>query len=135
MTRIDAIAIVLLCAMLSGGMASLDGSGAPYEAAAIRFEGRVTLVRVHLCGLEPGRCEGFIVLTTATGGEVTLAIMPGIRIEHNTQLAMLEDVKLGDYVEVQAVQVGGEPLPRIVKLEITPQGCPFGPMNCVHSAE
>jgi hypothetical protein len=135
MTRIDAIAIVLLCAMLSGGMASLDGSGAPYEAAAMRFEGRITLVRVHLCGLEPGRCEGFMVLATATGGEVALAIMPGIRIEHNTQLATIEDLQVGDYVEVQAVQVTGEPLRRILKLEITPEGCPFGAMGCAHGAE
>jgi hypothetical protein len=135
MRRIDAIAIALLCTTLSGGAVSTDGSPAGYEAAAMRFEGRVTLVRVLLCGLEPGSCEGFMMLATATGGEVALAITPGTRSEHHTQLLMIEGLKVGDYVEAQAVQVAGELLPRIVKLEITAGGCPFAARGCAHSAE
>jgi hypothetical protein len=121
MKRNDTLAMLLLYTTLYVGLASLDVSIAAYEVAAMRLDGQVKLMKIHLCGLEPGSCAGFMVLATTAAGEVILEIAPGMRIERSKQLVTIDELKIGDYVAVQVIHMGGETPPRIMKLEITPQ--------------
>ncbi len=80
MKRRQAIAMVLSCLSLWVCGLPLGMAGAPQEAAVASFEGHVKAIRIDICGLQRGRCEGAMVLAQKEGGEVSLAIKPGIQI-------------------------------------------------------
>jgi len=62
MKRRQAITMVLSCLSLWVGGLSLGMAGAPQEAAVTSFERHVKAVRIDICGLQHGRCEGSMVL-------------------------------------------------------------------------
>jgi hypothetical protein len=78
MQRINAVVGLLLCTALAVGVVSLGMAGEPKEALVKLHEGQIKSIKVDKCGLEPGTCEGSLVLAPKGGGEqVTLAIKPG----------------------------------------------------------
>ena len=58
--------------------------------------------RIDQCGLEPGTCEGSLVLAQARGQEVDLAIPTGTTIQRGNERVLLEELGVGNYVMVQA---------------------------------
>ena len=72
------ILILLLCGVLSLAMAASTMAGAGSSAKTQQYEGQIKTIKVEKCGLQPGSCEGSVILARAAGGgEVTLAIKPG----------------------------------------------------------
>ena len=82
----------------SWGMAVAAPTAQPYT-------GQVREITINQCGLEPGTCEGSLVLAQARGQEVTLTIPAGTTIQRGDERVHLEQLGVGNYVMVQAAPV------------------------------
>jgi hypothetical protein len=81
------------------------------------YEGQIRSIKVDKCGLQPGSCEGSIILArAANAGEVTLAIKPGTWLKRGDQLVTIDELGVGNYVKVEAVQLPGVELQQITVL-------------------
>jgi hypothetical protein len=117
MKRSRIAGIFLLCTALALGLASLAIAGAASRAAVQPYEGQIRSIKIDKCGLQPGSCEGSVILARAGGaGEVNLAIKPGTWLKRGDQLVTIDELGVGNYVKVEAVQIAGEPLQRITIL-------------------
>ncbi|MDQ3831134.1 MAG: hypothetical protein M3361_17925 [Candidatus Tectomicrobia bacterium] len=107
----------LLCAALSWGVVSLALAGAPSTAPVQPYEGQIKSVKIDTCGLQPGTCEGLVILDRAgRAGEVTLAIGPGTWLKRGEQFVTIDELGVGNYVKVEAIQIPGQELQRITVL-------------------
>jgi hypothetical protein len=110
--------ILLLCAGLSWVLVSLAMAGAASKATVQPYEGQIKSIKVDKCGLQPGSCEGSVILArTGGGGEVTLAIKPGTWLKRGDQLVTIDELGIGNYVKVETVRLPGEQVDRITILE------------------
>ena len=118
MKRIRTALVLLLCATLSLALAvSLMARGS-YSAKAQPYEGQIKSVKIDKCGLQPGSCEGSVILAkSGGGGEVTLAIKPGTWLKRGDQFITIDELGVGNYVKVEAVRLAGEQVDRITLLE------------------
>jgi hypothetical protein len=117
MKRSRIAGIFLLCTALALGLVPLAMAGAASKAAVQPYEGQIRSVKIDKCGLQPGSCEGSVILARAGGaGEVNLAIKPGTWLKRGDQLVTIDELGVGNYVKVEAVQIAGEPLQRITIL-------------------
>jgi urease accessory protein UreE len=83
------------------------------------YEGQIRSIKVDKCGLQPGSCEGSVILAKAVGGEeITLAIKPGTWLKRGDQLVTIDELGVGNYVKVQATQIPGTELQQITVLEV-----------------
>jgi hypothetical protein len=98
-------------------MMSLAMAGAASKTTVQPYEGQIKSIKVDKCGLQPGSCEGAVVLARAGGGgEVTLAIKPGTWLKRGDQLVTIDELGVGNYVKVEAVQIPGVQLQQITVL-------------------
>jgi hypothetical protein len=116
MTRFRGADALFLCTVLVFGLMSLTIAGAAMKATPKPFEGQIKSIRIKKCGLQPGTCEGSIILSQSSGGEVELAIMPGTWLKRGDQLVTIDELGVGNYVKTEAIQLPGEPLQRITVL-------------------
>ena len=117
MKRVRIAGICLLCIALSWALASLVMAGAGSKATVQPYEGQIKSIKVDKCGLQPGSCEGSVILAQVGGkGEVTLAIKPGTWLKRGNQLVTIDELGVGNHVKVEAVQLPGEQLQRITIL-------------------
>jgi hypothetical protein len=101
-----AVLLLAWMALALGGVA--QGAAAEQGWSRLRqYWGQVQSVRVDKCGQRPGLCEGTIVLTLRHGGKVSLSMRPGMWIKRGDQLVLLEELKAGDEIHVQAYEGGG----------------------------
>jgi hypothetical protein len=92
-------------------------AGAASKVKVQPYEGQIRSVRVDKCGLQPGSCEGSVILARAGGaGEVTLAIKPGTWLKRGDQLVTIDELGVGNYVKVEAMQIPGTELQQITIL-------------------
>jgi hypothetical protein len=99
------------------GLVSLALAGTALKATVQPYEGQIKSIKIDKCGLQPGSCEGAVILARAQGvGEVTLAVKPGTWLKRGDQLVTIDELGVGNYVKVEAVQIPGEPLQRITVL-------------------
>jgi hypothetical protein len=118
MKQLRMVGILLLCAGLSWVLVSLAMAGAASKATVQPYEGQIKSVKIDKCGLQPGSCEGSVILARAAGGgEVTLAIKPGTWLKRGDQLVTIDEIGVGNYVKVEAVRLPGEQVDRITILE------------------
>jgi len=118
MKRIRTALVLLLCAILSLALAVSLMAGGSYSAKAQAYEGQIKSIKIDKCGLQPGSCEGSVILTKAGGsGEVTLAIKPGTWLKRGDQFVTIDELGVGNYVKVEAVRLPGEQVDRITILE------------------
>jgi hypothetical protein len=118
MKQLRMVGILLLCAGLSWALVSLAMAGAASTAAVQPYEGQIKSVKVDKCGLQPGSCEGSVILAQAGGkGEVTLAIKPGTWLKRGNQFVTIDELGIGNHVKVEAVRLPGEQVDRITLLE------------------
>jgi hypothetical protein len=127
MRRVNATVVVLLCAALCGGWVSRGSSGESRQTPVKLYRGQIKSVKIERCGMQPGTCEGSLVLAQAGGPEVTLAILPGTWLKRGDQLVLIDELGVGNYVAVQATPlpatapregaVGSSPGERIITLE------------------
>jgi hypothetical protein len=106
--------VVLLCAAFSFALVATVVAGGAYSAKVQPYEGQIKSIRIDKCGLQPGTCEGAIILARAGGsGEVNLSVKPGTWLKRGDQFVTIDELGVGNYVKVEAVQIPGEPLQRI----------------------
>ena len=117
MKRVRIAGLCLLCTALSWALVSLAMAGAGSTAAVKPYEGQIKSIKVDKCGLQPGSCEGSVILAKAAGGgDITLAIKPGTWLKRGDQLVTIDELGVGNYVKVEAVQLPGDKLERITIL-------------------
>jgi hypothetical protein len=107
MKRINAVVMLLLCTALAVGLVSLGGAGGQGKTPIKEYEGQVKSIKIDKCGLQPGTCEGAIVLAQRGGGEVALMIKPGTWIQRGDQLVLIDELAVGNYLKAQAAQLPG----------------------------
>jgi hypothetical protein len=111
------ILILLLCGVLSLALVASTMAGAGSSAKTQQYEGQIKAIKVEKCGLQPGSCEGSVILArAASAGEVTLAIKPGTWLKRGDQLVTIDELGVGNYVKVEAVQLPGQQLQQITIL-------------------
>jgi len=116
MTRFRGADALFRCTALTFSLMSLAIAGAAMKATSKPFEGQIKSIRINKCGLQPGTCEGSIILSQSNGGEVELAIRPGTWLKRGDQLVTIDELGVGNYVKTEAIQLPGEPLQRITIL-------------------
>ncbi len=123
MKRLRVAGVLLLCTALSFGVGSLAMAGTAAKAVAQPYEGQIRSIRIDKCGLQPGSCEGSVILAQAAGkGEVTLAIKPGTWLKRGDQFVTIDELGVGNYVRVEAVQLPGQELQQITVLGVGRSG-------------
>jgi hypothetical protein len=100
---------------LSGVWLGLAGEG--YTTSV--YEGRIQSVRIDKCGLQPGLCEGSILLAPEGNAETRVDIRVGTWIKRGNTFLTIEDLKIGDHVKAQTFRLPGEANPRAAILEFT----------------
>ena len=96
------LTVVGLGAMLTVGMGAWGVANAAPQGPVQSYTGQVREINIDQCGLEPGTCEGSLVLAQARGQAVDLAIPAGTAIQRGGQRVYLEELGVGNYVMVQA---------------------------------
>jgi hypothetical protein len=107
MNRINAVVMLLLGAALAMGLVSLGVAGEQRQTPVKQYEGQVKSIKIDKCGLQPGTCEGSIVLAQKGGGEVALVIRPGTWIQRGDQLVLIDELGVGNYLKARAAQLPG----------------------------
>ena len=114
MKRIRTMLVLLLCAALSLALASSAIAGGGSSQKVQPYEGQIKSVKIDKCGMQPGSCEGSIILAKSGGaGEVNLAIKPGTWLKRGDQFITIDELGVGNYVKVEAVQIPGQQLQQI----------------------
>jgi hypothetical protein len=130
MTRITTlIGIGVLGAALIVGWGTLGRAGERQPTPVHQYTGQVQSIKIDRCGLQPGTCEGSIVLKLEGGREVALAIQPGTWMKRGDQLILIDELGVGNYIRAQAAPlptgapregtVGSSPGERALTLEET----------------
>ena len=88
--------------LLMGSVVVPGVAGAAPQASVQQYTGQIREIKIDQCGLQPGTCEGSLVLEQSGGQEVALAIQPGTKIKRGDQLVHLEELGIGNYVRAQA---------------------------------
>jgi hypothetical protein len=108
MKRFNAVVILLLCTALAVGLVSLGVAGEQRQTPVKQYEGQVKSIKIDKCGLQPGTCEGSIVLAQKRGGsDVALVIRPGTWIQRGDQLVLIDELAVGNYLKARAAQLPG----------------------------
>jgi hypothetical protein len=118
-----------LGALLVGTVVALAMAGETGKAPVKEYTGQIKSIKIDKCGLQPGTCEGSIVLAPKGGPEVALAILPGTWIRRGDQLVTIDELGVGNYIMARATPlpqearrpgtVGSDPGERAILLEET----------------
>jgi hypothetical protein len=108
--------VLVLCAACSLALAASVMAAAGSSAKVQPYEGQIKSIKVDKCGLQPGSCEGSVILSKKGGDEVTLAIKPGTWLKRGDQFVTIDELGVGNYVKVEAVQIPGQQLQQITIL-------------------
>jgi hypothetical protein len=109
--------VLLLCAAFSLVLVASVTAGGGYGVKMQPYEGQIKSIKIDKCGLQPGSCEGTVILArAANAGEVTLAIKPGTWLKRGDQLVTIDELGVGNYVKAEAVQIPGQQLQQITIL-------------------
>lgn len=126
MRRTRLFVVWLLGLTFAAGAVSLAAGGEgekPYrireqpQTPVKRYEGQIKSIRIDKCGLQPGSCEGSIILARKDGGEVKLKIGPGTWLQRADNLVLIDELGVGNYVRVRAIRLPPEDEERITLLE------------------
>jgi hypothetical protein len=74
MRRIGVIGGFLLGVALVLGWGACGGAGEQRPVPVKQYTGQIQSVKIDRCGMQPGTCEGSVVLKLSGGQTVTLAI-------------------------------------------------------------
>jgi hypothetical protein len=106
------IVACILGTILMVGWVSLGMAGEQRQAPIHQYTGQIQAIKIDRCGLQPGTCEGSIVLKLQGGQEIALAILPGTWIKRGDQLVLIDELGVGNYIRAQAA-----PLPAAASRE------------------
>jgi hypothetical protein len=117
LARIKSVPLWLLMAAVGLGVVAQALAGEGYTTSV--YEGQIKSVRIDRCGLQPGLCEGSILLVRKGGGEAAVDIRVGTWIKRGDNFLTIENLRVGDHVRAQTFRMPGETLPRAAILEFT----------------
>jgi hypothetical protein len=127
MRRVNTTVVLLLCTLLFGDWVSWGSAGEPRQAPVKQYRGQIKSIKIDRCGMQPGTCEGSVVLAQPGGQEVSLAILSGTWLKRADQLILIDELAVGNFVIVQATPlpatgpregtVGSSPGERAITLE------------------
>jgi hypothetical protein len=81
------------------------------------YEGQIKSIKIDKCGLQPGLCEGSIVLAQKDGDDASLDIRIGTWIKRGDRVLTIEELKVGDRVKAQTFKIAAQAPPRAAILE------------------
>jgi hypothetical protein len=117
MKGVRTVLILLCCGVCALALVASAMAGAAASAKVQPYEGQIKSIKIEKCGLQPGSCEGSVILGRAGGaGEVNLAIRPGTWLKRGERLVTIDELGVGNYVKVEAVQLPGLELQQITIL-------------------
>ncbi|MGH8065988.1 MAG: hypothetical protein ACRERE_12315 [Candidatus Entotheonellia bacterium] len=117
MNAIRTTVMWLLGVTLVVGLVASAGAGATSAATVMPYAGQIKSIKIDHCGLQPGSCEGSVILAQAGGaGEVRLAVKPGTWLKRGDQFVTIDELGVGNYVKVEALQLPRQPLQQITVL-------------------
>jgi hypothetical protein len=111
--RGSAVSVFVAVVVLSVACHSLAGQGFTTSV----YEGQITSVRIDKCGLQPGLCEGSIILARPGGGDTAIDLRVGTWIKRDDYFLTIEDLNIGDHVKAQTFRIPGAANPRAAILE------------------
>jgi hypothetical protein len=106
-----------LTLVLGVSVVGLGQAGQGYTTAV--YEGQIKSVRIDKCGLQPGLCEGSIILAHKDSGDTQVEVRVGTWIKRGEYFLTIEDLSIGDHVRAQTFRLPGEANPRAAILEFT----------------
>jgi hypothetical protein len=83
------------------------------------YEGLIKSVKIDKCGLQPGLCEGSIILARQGSEDMLVDIRVGTWIKRDGNFLTIEDLNIGERVKAQTFRLPGEANPRAAILEFT----------------
>jgi hypothetical protein len=111
-TRLIRVGMLGAVLFVSWGMLGIAGE--PQRTPVRQYTGQIKSIKIDRCGLQPGTCEGSVVLSLQGSQEVSLAILPGTWIKRGDQLVVIDELAVGNYIRAQAA-----PLPASAQREGT----------------
>jgi hypothetical protein len=107
MPRVRAAMLLLAWIALALGSVAQGAAGEQGWSHLQQYWGQIHSITIDRCGQRPGLCEGTLVLTLRHGSKVSLAIRPGMWLTRGDRLVLLEELRVGDQIHVQAFEVAG----------------------------
>jgi hypothetical protein len=83
------------------------------------YEGQIKAVKIVKCGMQPGLCEGSIILARQGSEDAQVEVRIGTWIKRGGNFLTIEDLNIGDQVKAQTFRLSGETNPRAAILEFT----------------
>jgi hypothetical protein len=83
------------------------------------YEGQIKAVKIVKCGMQPGLCEGSIILARQGSEDTQVDVRIGTWIKRGMNFLTIEDLNIGDQVKAQTFRLPGETNPRAAILEFT----------------
>lgn len=115
--KLQAAMVLMLSALLSLSVLSQALAGASYGVKTKPYEGQIKSIKIDKCGMQPGTCEGSVVLAAKPNNEeVTLAIKPGTWLKRGDNMVTIDELGVGNYVKAEAIQLPGQQLQQITIL-------------------
>jgi hypothetical protein len=109
------VSLFAMALVLSAGGRSLAGE----RLATSIYEGQIKAIKIDKCGLQPGLCEGSIILASKGGENTPVDVRIGTWIKRGDTFLTIEDLRIGDRVKAQTFRFPGEANPRAAILEFT----------------
>jgi hypothetical protein len=99
---------------------SIVGPGQPGQGYTTTiYEGQIRSVNIVKCGLQPGLCEGSIILAGQVNEATAVEVRVGTWIKRGVNFLTIEDLRIGDRVRTQTFRLPGEANPRAAIIEFT----------------
>lgn len=83
------------------------------------YEGQIKAVKIVKCGMQPGLCEGSIILARQGSEDTQVEVRIGTWIKRGGNFLTIEDLNIGDQVKTQTFRLPGEMYPRAAILEFS----------------
>jgi hypothetical protein len=117
LTRMQGMRVVGLTVLLGLGIVWSGLAGQGYTTSI--YEGEIRSIKVDKCGLQPGLCEGSIILAQRGGQETPLNIRVGTWMKRGDRLLTIDELQVGERVKVQTFRLPGEANPRAAIVEFS----------------
>jgi hypothetical protein len=117
LTHRGAFLVTWLMLVLGLSIVGLGEAGQGYTTTV--YEGQIKSVKIDKCGLQPGLCEGTIILARKGGEDTQVEVHVGTWIKRGGNFLTIEDLNIGDQVRAQTFRLPGEANPRAAILEFT----------------
>ena len=115
LTRMRGIRVAGLTVLLGLGLvwSGLAGQGSTTSI----YEGEIESIKIDKCGLQPGLCEGSIILAHQGEPETPLNIRVGTWIKRGDRLLTIDELQVGERVKVLTFRLPGDANPRVAIVE------------------